>query len=103
MTDMVGDWIYFLGYCIEMAYRRSRHRRHHKSRKASRAGSRKVAHKSMRRGGKRHMRKSRKTGGGMNRLGQTGLHMPNIPTSGNTTHIHKDTSPPYRLPTQADF
>ena len=95
MTDMVGDWIYFLGYCIEMAYRRSRHRRHHKSRKASRAGSRKVAHKSMRRGGKRHMRKSRKTGGG---LGGIGPHVPAGGWSVDTTHIQKNGSSFYRLP-----
>ena len=38
MTDLVGDWIYLLGHCIEMAYRRSRHRR--MSRKAGRSARR---------------------------------------------------------------
>jgi hypothetical protein len=56
MTDMVGDWVYLLGYCIEMAYRRSRHRRmSKKAGRASRKGGLKRGGLSRRvkRGGKR--------------------------------------------------
>ena len=72
MTDMVGDWIYLLGfllgYCIEMAYRRSRHRRmSRKAGRASRKGGLKRGRRATRKGGLKRGGLSRrvKRGGGM--------------------------------------
>ena len=51
MTDMVGVWIYLLGYCIEMAYRRSHRRMSRKAGRASRKGGLKNGRRATRKGG----------------------------------------------------
>ena len=51
MTDMVGDWIYLLDYCIEMAYRRSHRRMSKKAGRASRKGGLKRSRRATRKGG----------------------------------------------------
>ena len=57
MTDMVGlligvvDWGYLVGYCIEMAYRKSHRRMSKKAGRASRKGSLKRGRRATRKGG----------------------------------------------------
>ena len=66
MTDMAGDWIYLLDYCIEMAYRRSHRRMSRKAGRASRKGGLKRGRRATRKGGLKRGGLSRrvKRGGG---------------------------------------